>query len=60
MQNTFFKDGGRGRHLGFLIGTILVIFVLQVALILPTKFWSNGISVQEKNQIKMILATFDL
>ena len=33
-----FQDGG---HLGFPIGTILAIFVLQVTLILPSKFGVN-------------------
>ena len=33
-----FQDGGYGRHLGFQIRTILVIFDLQVTLMLPTKF----------------------
>ena len=31
-----FQDGGHGGHLGFLIGTILAIFDLQVNLMLPT------------------------
>ena len=38
-----FQDGG---HLGFLIGTILAIFDLQVILILPTKYrvnWPRGV-----------------
>ena len=34
-----FQDGGCGCHLGFLIGTLLTIFYLQVAPILPTRFW---------------------
>ena len=33
-----FQDGG---HLGFLIGTVLAIFYLQVTLMLPTKFQVN-------------------
>ena len=44
MENKFkidFQDGGCGGHLGFLIETILSIFDLQVALILPTKFQVN-------------------
>ena len=36
--NIDFQDGGHGGHLGFLIGTILAIFDLQVTLMLPTKF----------------------
>ena len=31
-----FQDGFHGGHLGFLIGTILAIFDLQVTLMLPT------------------------
>ena len=41
------KQISRCRHLGFLIRTILAIFDLQVALILPTKFHSVDLSVQE-------------
>ena len=33
-----FQDGGGGGRLGFLVGTLLSIFNLQVAPILPTKF----------------------
>ena len=36
-----FQDGGHGGHLGFLIGTILAIFDLQVTLMLPSKFGIN-------------------
>ena len=36
-----FQDGCHGGHLGFLIGTILAIFDLQVTLMLPTKFKVN-------------------
>ena len=36
-----FQDGYHGGHLGFLIGTILAIFALQVTLMLPTKFKVN-------------------
>ena len=36
-----FQDGGHGGHLGFLIGTILAIFDLQVILMLPSKFAVN-------------------
>ena len=34
------QDGGNGSHLGFPIGSILPIFYLQVAPILPPKFQS--------------------
>ena len=37
-RKTDFKDGSHGGHLGFLIGTVLANFDLQVNLILPTKF----------------------
>ena len=33
-----FQDGRHGGHLGFLIGTILATFDLQVTPMLPTKF----------------------
>ena len=36
-----FQDGHHGRHLGFLIGTILAIFDEQIILMLPTKFPLN-------------------
>ena len=36
-----FQDGSNGSHLGFLIGTILAIFDLQVTLMLPSKFGVN-------------------
>ena len=36
-QNRF-QDGGRGSHLGF---PIRMIFSLQVAPLLPTRFWIN-------------------
>ena len=42
-----FQDDGHGGHLGFLIGTMLTIFDLQVALIFP----SIGLWVQEKFKI---------
>ena len=35
------QDDGHGGHLGFLIGTIIAIFDLQVTPILPTKFNVN-------------------
>ena len=40
-ENYFFQDGGHGSHLGFPIGMILVIFVLQVTPMLPTKYRVN-------------------
>ena len=43
-----FQDGGNDGHLGFLIGTILATFELQVIPILLPSFESNGLSVQEK------------
>ena len=68
-----FQDGC---HLGIPIGMILAIFDLQVTLMLPSKFESIGLSVQEKKgkidfqdgghgghlgfPIGTILATFDL
>ena len=36
-----FQNGSRGGHLGFPIGTILAIFDLQFAPILPVKFRVN-------------------
>ena len=36
-----FQDNSRGGHLGFLIGTILAIFYLQVTLIPPIQFLVN-------------------
>ena len=36
-----YQDGDYGRHLGFLIGTILAIFDLQVAPMLPFKSQVN-------------------
>ena len=41
-----FQDGGHGGHLGFLIGTILAIFDIQVIPMLPTKYrvnWPRGV-----------------
>ena len=40
-QNIDFQDGGHRGHLGFPIGTILVIFDLQVISMLPTNFQVN-------------------
>ena len=45
-QKIDFQDGCHGGHLGFPIGTILVIFDLQVTLMLPTKYrvnWPRGV-----------------
>ena len=47
-----FQDGHHGGHLGFPISWILAIFVLQVTLILPTKFgvnWPFGSGNEVKN-----------
>ena len=71
-----FREGGHGGHLGFPIGTILVIFDLQVTLMLPSKFgvnWPFGSGEKRKIDfqdgchgghlgfpIGTILATFDL
>ena len=41
MRKIDFQDGCHGGHLGFLIGTILAIFDLQVTLMLPSKFGVN-------------------
>ena len=49
-SNIDFQDGG---HLGFPIRTILATFDLQVTSILPMKFESIALLVQEKN-FKMI------
>ena len=48
-----FQDGGHGRHLGSLIGTILAILDLQVTLMLPSKFrvnWLLGLREEAKNR----------
>ena len=71
-----FQDGDHGGHLGFLIGTILATFDLQVTPMLPTRFqvnWHLGLGEQAKNRfsrrlkwrpsgftIGTILAIFDL
>ena len=50
------KDGGHGNHgchLGFPIATILAIFYLQVASMIPTKFqvnWPFGSGEEAKNR----------
>ena len=75
-QKIYFQDGCHGSHLGFLIGTILAIFDLQVTPMLPSKFgvnWSFGSGKEAKNRfsrwlpwqplgfpISTILAIFDL
>ena len=41
MPKIDFQDGSQGGQLGFLIGTILAIFDLQVTLMIPTKFQVN-------------------
>ena len=53
-QKKDFQDGHHGGHLGFLIGSILVTFSLQVTLMLPTKFqvsWLFGSGGEEKKKI---------
>ena len=48
-----FQDGRHGGHLGFLIGTILAIFDLQVILMLPIKFgvsWPFGSGEEAKTR----------
>ena len=71
-----FHNGYHGGHLGFLIGTILAIFDLQVTPMLPTKFeanWLLGLGEEAKIDfhdgchgghlgfpIRTILAIFDL
>ena len=48
-----FQAGSHGSHLGFLIGTILAIFDLQVTLVLPTKFrvnWLLSLGGEAKNR----------
>ena len=37
-KKKYFQDGGHGSHLGFLNGTSLAIFDLQVTPLLPTMF----------------------
>ena len=53
--NIDFQNGGRGGHLGFSILTILAIFYLQVAFILPTKFsvnWTFGSGEDVQNKLQ--------
>ena len=48
-----FQDGHHGSHVGFLIGTILAIFDLQVTPLFPTKFqvnWPFGSEEEAKNK----------
>ena len=48
-----FQDSRHGGHHGFKIGTVLAIFVLQVTLMLPTKFlvnWPFGSEEEVKNR----------
>ena len=52
-QKIDFQDGCQDSHLGFLIGTILAIFDLQVTLMLPTIFgvnWLLGSEEEAKNR----------
>ena len=74
--NIDFQDGRHGSHFGFLIGTILAIFDVQITPVLSTNFQVSGLSVQEKKGkidfqdsrqsghlgflIETILAMFDL
>ena len=51
--NKDFNDGGHGGHLGFLIGTILAIFDIQVTPMHSTKFqvnWPFGSEEEAKNR----------
>ena len=50
MQRIDFQNGSHGNHHGFPTRTILAYFDLPVTPILPTKFESIGLSVQEKKQ----------
>ena len=74
-QKIDFQDGHHGSHLGFMTGTILANFDLQVTMMLPTKFqvnWPFGSRREAKNRfsrwppchlgfrITTILAIFDL
>ena len=75
-QKIDFQNGCHGGHLGFLIGTILAIFDLEVTLMLPTIFgvnWLLGLGEEAKIDfqdgchggqlgfpIGTILAIFDL
>ena len=65
------EEGYHGSDLGFLIGTILAIFDLQVTPMLPNKFrvnWLLGLGEEVKNifsrhlgfSIATVLAIFDL
>ena len=64
LSKIHFQDDGCGGHPGFLIGTILAIFDLQVAQIHPTKFPVNKhfkfklkIDLQDGFLIKTILTS---
>ena len=61
MRKIDFQDGGHGGHLGFLIGTILAIFDLQVTLMLPSKFGVNWpfVSGEEAKKIFKMAAILD-
>ena len=43
-----FQNGRHGGHLGFPIGTILAFLDLPATSMLPSKFESVGLSIQEK------------
>ena len=49
-RKIYFQDGGHCGHLGFPIEMIFANFDLQVTSMLPTKFKSIGLLVQEKKQ----------
>ena len=52
-----FQDGCHGGHLGFPLGTIIVIFDLQVTLMLSTKFgvnWPFGSGEEAKNRFSRL------
>ena len=55
MRKIDFQDGG---HPGFLIGTILAVFDLQVTLMLPSKFgvnWPFDSGEEAKNRLSRCL-----
>ena len=57
-QKIDFQDGHHGSHLGFLIGTILAIFDLQVTPMPPTMFgvnWLLGSEEEVKNRFSRCL-----
>ena len=63
----YFRDGGRGSHLGFPIKTVLTVFDLQIAAIIPSKLrvkWPFGSGEEVPNTFssythKIILAILD-